>query len=138
MQESDDIYLGKAEKSLAGAESEFANARYDNSVSRSYYFCFQAAIPALLLSGVRPRGPHDQWRHDFVQAQFVGLLINRRKLYPAALRLALFRNLSLRHEADYGRTTVTQLEASRALRRSRQFVDAILRRDVSASSAPNV
>ena len=60
-----------------------------------------------------------------MQAQFVGLLTNRRKLYSADLRQTLFRNLSLRHEADYGRTMVTQLEASRALRRSRQFVDAV-------------
>src|SRR4051794_23559822 len=101
MQEPTDMYLGKAEESLAGAESEFANARYNNSVSRSYYSCFQAAIHALLLNGVRPRGLHDQWGHDFVQAEFVGLLINRRKLYPADLRQTLFRNLNLRHEADY-------------------------------------
>jgi uncharacterized protein (UPF0332 family) len=129
--DADDIYLGKAAESLAGAESEIASARYNNSVSRSYYSCFQAAIHALLLNGVRPRSAQDQWGHDFVQAQFVGLLINRRKLYSADLRQTLFRNLSLRHEADYGRTMVTQLEASRALRRSRQFVDAVLGKDVS-------
>lgn len=133
MPESDDIYLVKAQESLAGSESELANARYNNSVSRSYYCCFQAAIHALLLNGVRPRGAHEQWGHDFVQAQFAGLLINRRKLYPADLRQTLFRNLNLRHEADYGRTTVNQLEASRALRRSRQFVDAVVGRDVSGS-----
>jgi uncharacterized protein (UPF0332 family) len=133
MQEPDDVYLDKAGESLAGAESEFANARYNNSVSRAYYACFQAAIHALLLNGVRPRGVHAQWGHDFVQAEFVGLLINRRKLYPADLRQTLFRNLNLRHEADYSRTTVRPLEASRVLRRSRQFVDAVLSKNESGS-----
>lgn len=133
MPDADDIYLAKAAESLAAAEGELANARYNNSVNHSYYSCFQAAIHALRLNGVRPRGAQDQWGHDFVQAQFVGLLINRHKLYPADLRQTLFRNLSLRHEADYGRTTVTQIEASRAVRRSRQFVDAVLGRDVSGS-----
>ncbi|MCC7368856.1 MAG: HEPN domain-containing protein [Chloroflexi bacterium] len=133
MLDADDPYLAKAAESLAGAESELANARYNNSVSRSYYSCFQAAIHALVLNGVRPRGTLDQWGHDFVQAQFVGLLVNRRKLYPADLRQTLFRNLSLRHEADYGRGTVTQIEALRALRRSRQFGNAVLGRNVSGS-----
>jgi uncharacterized protein (UPF0332 family) len=131
MPDADDPYLTKATESLAGAESELLNARYNNSVSRSYYSCFQAAIHALLQNSVQPRGAQDQWSHDFVQAQFVGLLINRRKLYSADLRQTLFRNLSLRHEADYGRAKVTQLEASRALRRSHQFFDAILGREAS-------
>ena len=79
-------YLDKARESLAGADSEYANGRYNNSANRCYYACFQAAIAALLVAGVRPAAV--QWSHTFVQGQFIGNLINRRKRYatthPAA------------------------------------------------------
>jgi uncharacterized protein (UPF0332 family) len=48
------IYLDKARESLAGAESEYGNRRHHNCANRCYYVCFQAAIAALLLAGVRP------------------------------------------------------------------------------------
>ena len=35
------IFLAKAEESLAGAESEYANGRYNNCANRCYYACFQ-------------------------------------------------------------------------------------------------
>lgn len=133
MQQFDRIFLTKAEESLAGAESEFANARYSNCANRCYYSCFQAAIHGLIRAGIRPRGGQDQWGHEFVQAEFVGQLVNRRKVYPTDLRQTIFRNLNLRHEADYGRSMITETEAARALRRSRQFVDAILRKEVSGA-----
>ena len=118
------MYLVKALESLAGADSEFANERFNNSANRSYFACFQAAVHALLELGLRPAG-HQQWAHDFVQAQFVGSLINRRKLYPERLRDVLLRNLELRHAADYRRDQVSQTQASRALQRAREFVGAI-------------
>ncbi|MBI2863031.1 MAG: HEPN domain-containing protein [Chloroflexi bacterium] len=116
-------YLRKAEQSLAGAESEFINDRYDNSANRCYYACFQAAISALLRAGVKPGGP--QWGHEFVQARFVGELINRRKLYPADLRQTLSNTLGLRRTADYGEDDVNQREAARALRWTRPFIEAV-------------
>ena len=45
-------FLNKSEESLAGAESEYANDRYDNCANRCYYACFQAAIAALLQAGI--------------------------------------------------------------------------------------
>lgn len=66
-------FLEKALESLAGAESEFVNGRYNNSANRCYYAAFQAAIAALQRAGVRPsRG---QWGHEFVPSQFEGVLI---------------------------------------------------------------
>ena len=124
MNDASDVYLRKAEQSLAGANSEFANGRYDNAANRCYYACFQAANHALLAAGIRPRGANGQWGHDFVQAEFIGTLINRRKLYASHLREVLFRNLGLRHEADYGESTITQTQASRALHRAREFLEA--------------
>jgi len=40
------VFLAKAEESLAGAESEFVNGRYNNCANRCYYASFQAAIAA--------------------------------------------------------------------------------------------
>lgn len=118
-------YLEKAAESLAGAESEYANDRYNNSANRCYYSCFQAAIAALLTSGHRPAGAH--WSHTFVQGRFIGDLINRRKQYAAAHRDTLPRVHDLRLMADYDDEPVTQTQAMRALRRSRELVSAVMR-----------
>lgn len=122
-QEGTQIFFAKAEQSLAGAESEFINNRYDNCATRCYYATFQAAISALLRDGIEPR--QGRWEHEFVQGQFVGQLVNRRKRYPADLRDVLDRNVVLRRDADYTHQHITQTEAYRALRRTRTFVEAI-------------
>lgn len=121
-----EVFLSKAEESLDGAESEFINRRYHNSVNRGYYACFQAAIVALAREGITPRGR--QWGHDFVQAQFAGELVYRRKLYPPELRDVLPQNLAVRQRADYELQRVSEVQALRALRRARDFVAAIQER----------
>lgn len=126
MSERDSLYLIKAEESLAGAESEFINGRFNNCANRAYYAVFQAAIHALLKAGVRPPGAVDHWGHDFVQARFVGDLINKRKRYPADLRNVLEQNYRLRAAGDYGRDHVTDVRAARAVRRAEAFVEAIV------------
>jgi uncharacterized protein (UPF0332 family) len=98
MEQTITICLAKATESLLSAESEFVNGRYNSCANRCYYACFQAAIAALLGEGIRPAG---QWNHQFVQAQFVGVLINQRKRYDAQLRRVLADNQSLRDKADY-------------------------------------
>jgi uncharacterized protein (UPF0332 family) len=130
MTDLSETFLAKAEESLAGAESEYANGRYNNSASRCHYACFQAAINALIHAGVRPSGEAGQWSHAFVPAQFDGQLINRRKLYPTELRGVLARNYALRQTADCGESLITSTEASRALRRTRAFVGAVQTREV--------
>ncbi len=121
------VFLAKAEECLAGAESEFANGRYNNCANRCYYACFQAAITALIRAGIQPGGP--QWSHTFVPAQFNGQLVNRRKLYSSALRDVLERTYALLQAADYTRDQVTEVQASRALRRVREFLAAIRQRE---------
>jgi uncharacterized protein (UPF0332 family) len=125
MEQTTTIYLTKAIESLLTAESEFANGRYNSCANRSYYACFQAAIAAMLIEGIRPAG---QWNHQYVQAQFVGVLINKRKRYESELRRVLADNQSLRDKADYRPELVTATQASRALRRTRLFVTAIRQR----------
>lgn len=119
-------YLAKAVESLAGAENEFVSGRYNNCANRCYYACFQAAIAALVRVGVRSR---EQWGHDFVQAQFAGQLINRRKFYGAELRNILPRAYAVRRTGDYDTQQVTRTDAERALARTRLFVQAILARE---------
>jgi uncharacterized protein (UPF0332 family) len=120
------VFVEKAQASLAGAESEAANARYDNCANRAYYACFQAAVAALLRAGIQSPNPQGHWSHSFVPGQFVGQLINRRKLYPATLRDILPRTYQLRQTADYTDDLVTQTEAVRAIRRAREMVSAVL------------
>ena len=119
------IYLTKAEESLRTAESEFANGRYNSCANRCYYACLQAAIAALLSEGIRARG---QWNHEFVQGQFVGVLINQRHLYDSELRRVLADNQNVRDKADYRPELVSATQASRALRRTRTFVAAVRQR----------
>ncbi len=125
MIESRRIHLAKALESLSGAQSEFANARYNNCANRSYYACFQAAVSALIDAGIQPRGASGQWSHSFVPAQFDGMLISRRKLYPSELRNTLSRSYLLRQKADYEDDVVSHTEAYRALRRAEAFVQAV-------------
>lgn len=120
-----EFYLAKAQESLAGAESEFANGRYNNCANRSYYACFQAAIAALVQAGIQPRSPGGQWGHDFVQAEFIGQLINRQKRYAPGIRDVLQRTATLRQIADYQPQHVTETQAARTLRRAREFVETI-------------
>ncbi len=117
------IYLAKAEESLAGAESEFGNRRYNNTANRAYYACFQAAIAAILREGLSARA--GQWGHDYVPAQFNGELISRRHRYSTDLRGVLERNYILRQSADYDGEHVSQTQADRALGRTRLFVEAV-------------
>lgn len=119
------IFLAKALESLAGAESEYANERYNNCANRCYYACFQAAVAALMQAGVRPGSDDGLWGHSFVQAAFVGELINRRKLYPAELRGALEHTYKVRETADYRQDHVIQMRALRSLRRARALVEAV-------------
>jgi uncharacterized protein (UPF0332 family) len=120
---SSTIYLAKALESLVGAESEAVNGRHNNCANRCYYACFQAAIAALLRAGITSPSPH--WSHEFVQGQFVGDLINRRKIYPTALRSVLIDTLGLRLTADYRGVNVNSRETGRALRWTRSFVEAV-------------
>jgi len=119
------VYLAKAQESLASAQSEFANGRFNTCANRCYYACFQAAIAALLAAGIRSTRTTERWKHEYVQSEFVRILINSKKLYEPSLRDTLARLQTLRQVADYEPDSVTRTEASRALRRAGQFVEAV-------------
>ena len=122
------IYLEKAQESVAGAQSEIANDRYNNAANRAYDACYQAAVHALLEAGVRPpKGAKHWWGHDFVRARFNSDLINRRKLYPTDVGGALEQNFRVRAAADYGMEHVPEVQAARAVRRAEAFVASVAR-----------
>jgi uncharacterized protein (UPF0332 family) len=126
-----DDYLAKAQENLAGAESELTYDRTNSCVRSAYYACFHAAIAALIHAGLAPAEPPHGWGHDWVQAQFVGQLLQRRKLYPASLRRTLVDLLDLRHTAAYRAVQVSQRDAQHAVRHAQallQTVTAHLRR----------
>ncbi|MBI4494079.1 MAG: HEPN domain-containing protein [Chloroflexi bacterium] len=123
MIELDRVYWEKAQENLAAAESEYVNSRYNSCASRCYYACFQAAIYALSQAGIRPSD--GQWGHAFVQAEFIGRLINRRKQYSAQLRPTLSHTYILRQTGDYAPEHVSEVRAARAVARAEQFLAAI-------------
>ncbi len=126
MSDFSDAFLARARECLHGAESEFDNGRFNNVANRAYYACFQAAIAALDLAEIRPPGGKIEWGHAFVQSQFNGVLIGRRKRYPSSLRSALPEGLRLRAQADYSRFPVNRSQAMRDLARARLFVETII------------
>lgn len=122
-------FLDKARESVTGARVEYEGGRYNNAANRSYYACFQAAIHALMLEGIRIPGGGNEWGHDFVPAQFIGQLINRRHRYETALRDTLHENYRMRVRGDYERRQVTEVHASRALWRAERFVQAVVQQE---------
>jgi uncharacterized protein (UPF0332 family) len=121
-------FLDKARESVTGARAEYEGGRYNNAANRSYYACFQAAIHALILEGIRPPGGSTEWGHDFVQAQFRGQLVNRRHRYETVLRDTLQDNYRVRVRGDYEVRSVAEINAARALRRAERFVQAVVQR----------
>jgi uncharacterized protein (UPF0332 family) len=126
--DSGESFLDKARESVTGARIEYEGGRFNNSANRSYYACFQAAIQALILEGIRPPGGSSEWGHDFVQAQFRGQLVNRRHRYETALRDTLQDNYRMRVRGDYEVRPVAEIQAARALRRAERFVQAVIER----------
>lgn len=118
-------YLIKATESLASAQADFAAVRYNSCANRVYYACFQAAIAALLSVGIQPAKPRGEWSHEFVQSQFNGLLINRRKVYPVLLRRVLRDTIEVREKADYTVSLVSERVARRVLKQAQEFMQAI-------------
>ena len=56
MSDDGDDFRAKAEESLATAETEYINGRYNSCANRCYYACFQAAVSALIHVGILPVG----------------------------------------------------------------------------------
>jgi len=116
-------YWAKAAESLATAELCLERDWYNSCANRCYYAMFQSAIAVLI--GLRAT-PVEHWTHKYVAASVAGYLVKQRKLLPSRFG-ALYREVeNTRHKGDYDPMSVTQREASKALRIAQEFV-AILR-----------
>jgi uncharacterized protein (UPF0332 family) len=109
--------------SLAGAESEYANGRYDNCANRAYYACYQALMGEFERTGIAP--PGKRWSHELADRIFLSELVQRQVRYPRSLVESLRWLRRKRIQADYETTGVTQFEMAQALNRARAFVNAL-------------
>ncbi len=117
-------FLQKAEENLRIARVAFDQTAYNASVNRSYYASFQAAISALAAEGLKKKG-HP---HDWVQAQFSGVLIRQRKIYSSALKSYLVDMLEQRENADYSEMMISKADARLQLKQATEFVTSIVER----------
>ena len=115
--------MAKAAESLNAAELCYAQGFYNSSANRDYYAMFQAAQVALETAGfMRP-----EWSHAGLHAMFANELTRRRKQFAPVLARDLPIVQELRHTADYRNHHLSARQATRALSKAREFVQAIKR-----------
>lgn len=115
-------FLRKARESLASAEADIEAGRHNSAANRAYYAAFQAGIAALSHSAIRPdRG----WDHKFVNSQFSGKLIWRRKVFSAGLADMLTTLFEVRVSADYRPDDVPARTATRSVNRAATLISDV-------------
>jgi uncharacterized protein (UPF0332 family) len=115
-------FLEKAQENFEDAQVAFAQGRFNAASNRAYYAAFQAAIAALASHNiVHPKNPH-----DWVQAQFSGLLIKRRKQFPSKLASYLPSLQTVRDDADYKIIKVSKPRAARQVQMCEEFLSFIV------------
>jgi len=117
-------WLSKAIENLAAAQLCFDHGHFNACANRLYYAMFQAGAAALFKHGILPSG--DKIGHAWLQSNFSGMLIHRRKIFSAAFRPYLSDAQTVRDIADYGLNFVSQNVASRELKKARDFVNKII------------
>lgn len=116
-------YLAKARESLASAEEDVAAGRYNSAANRSYYAAFQAAVAALIWSGVRP--VEGDWGHRFVMERFSVTLTKRRKLLPASLNRIFDDLFDNRVIADYREADISKRAGRRGAKSAGMVVESV-------------
>jgi uncharacterized protein (UPF0332 family) len=114
-------FLNKAKENLKIAQLSFEHNCYNACANHAYFAAFQAAIAALINSGMKI-GNFD---HKLVQAEFSEKLIKRQKIYPAELKSCLMKMQLLRNKADYEHSHVSKNDARKQLRRSTEMLRSI-------------
>ncbi len=115
-------YLGKARESLASAEADVAAGRNNSAANRAYYAAFQAAVAALIRNGVTTSGA---WEHRFVQSEFSGKLVWRKKAFSQNYAGVLPRLFRRRLTADYKLEDVPKRKASDSCQSAADFIAAV-------------
>ena len=113
--------LSRAVESLRAAELCLREGLVNSAASRAYYAMFQAAQVALEAAGL----VRSEWSHKGLHTSFNQELIQRRKLYPRALRDYLTSALTVRQAADYGESGISAKVAQRQVQRAVAFVQRV-------------
>ena len=122
MNESD--WMVKAAENLAVADWCQEQGHFNACANRFYYAMFHAALAALLKHGMKPSG--EKIGHDWVQANFSGQLIHRRKVFPRKFRQYLVKAFRVRVAADYQLMPVSKNLVTNELKKAREFVNTII------------
>ncbi len=117
------IWIDKANENLTAAQLCCDHGLFNACANRLYYAMFHAAIAALLKNGVKL--PSKNIGHDWVQSNFSGLLIHRRKVFPGKFRPYLSDAYWIRTTADYKASCVSKDAAASELKKAKEFVDKI-------------
>jgi uncharacterized protein (UPF0332 family) len=116
-------WLSKSAENLAVAQLCFDNDHFNACANRLYYAMFHAGAAALLKNGIIP--PKENIGHDWLQANFSGQLIQRRKVFPARFKPYLSGAQALRDIADYKSYSVSKNVAARELNKAKDFVNGV-------------
>ena len=116
-------FMEKAEENLAAAKICFQNGLYNACANRAYYAAFQAAKSTLANRGIKK----EKRAHKRVQAEFSGMLIRKRKVYPGRLKSYLMQMQIVRDRADYSEQNVNKKTAWRQFGKAEEMVTLIKR-----------
>lgn len=114
-------FMDKARENLAAAEICLENNLFNASANRAYYAGFHAAVCALMARGIKK----DKLDHKWVQAEFCGRLIKRRKVYPAKVKAHLMDMQNIRNLADYKMQKIGRNTARKQLLMARELISLV-------------
>ena len=116
-------FWNKADENLKAAQLCFDNGFYNACANRAYYCMFHAAIAILIIKEFPPTQKHID--HGWVQSNFVGELINRRKILQSKFKSYLQDAQMVRNDADYKILLISKKVAKRQLSKSIELLAAV-------------
>lgn len=117
------LWIDKSTENLAAAQLCYDNGLFNACANRLYYAMFHAGVAVLIKHGVLP--PPKNIGHDWVQSNFSGQLIHRRKVFSAKFRPYLSDSYWTRVTADYEPSSVSKKLTSKELKKAKEFINAV-------------
>lgn len=116
-------WIDKANENLIVAEWSHAQGHVNACANRVYYAMFHAAIAALIKNQIQPSSA--KFSHEWVQSNFAGQLIHRRKIFASKFRRYLVEAYWIRVSADYDPLSASKSDVSRELKKAKEFLSII-------------
>lgn len=117
------IWMDKATENLTAAQLCCDHGLFNACANRLYYAMFHGGIAALIKNGV-PLPPKNIG-HGWVQSNFSGQLIHRRKVFAAKYRPYPSDSYWIRVTADYEASPISKKLVSTELKKAKEFINAI-------------